>query len=488
MAVSFKLIGGGILTPGVFAEFDTSKAQQGPSIQNHVALLIGQRLAAGTKPAGQIDLITSSSQARDYYGAGSMLSQMVAAFLAENKINKVYAIALDDNGAGVAATGSIKHTGTPTVAGALSYYIGGRLYQVAVTTSDTGATLATALAAKITADADALVTAVVNGGDTAKVDLTYKHKGLVGNEIDIRQDPNVALPTGLTQILVAFTGGTLNPVLTSVIAAMNETQFHEIAMPYNDTTSLNAIQVEMVDRWGPMRKIDGQVYTAKRVPVVGTFSTFAQGRNNEHETILDLMGISGPHEAAANLAAVAARELQKDPASPIQGVPLRAMGFVSESELRSQGEANQLLGDGVSTIKFLSGVMYIERLRTTRKKNEFNVADSSLADLEPKATLSYIRYDFVTRWVLKFSRHKLANDGTRFGPGQAILTPKIAKAELLAIFRGWEELGLVEGFEQFKRDVIVERSVTDPNRLDLQIPPDLVNQLRVTAAQFAFLL
>jgi len=32
----------------------------------------------------------------------------------------------------------------------------------------------------------------------------------------------------------------------------------------------------------------------------------------------------------------------------------------------------------------------------------------------------------------KYPRHKLAPDGTRFGPGQAILTPTAAKAELVS--------------------------------------------------------
>lgn len=485
MAITFNLIGSGILTPGAFVEFDSSNAQQGPSIKPHVALLVGQRLSTGTKVAGTIDLITSASQARQYYGPGSMLAAMCAAFLAENKINRMLAIAVDDDGAGVAATGSIALGGASIKAGTLGYLIAGRRYRVGVAEGATPAAIATALVAAIQADEDRQVNAVLN---VAAADLTYRHKGAVGNQIDIRLDPDLELPLNLTSAITAFSGGTANPVLTSVITAMGETQYDEIASPYTDTTSLDLFKTELVDRWGPMRQNDGHHYTAKR-DTLSNLATFAAGRNNEHETVIQVLGPSGPHEWAANLAAIAAREYQTDPARPEQTVPMRAVLSPSQAELNTQGEANTLLTDGISTTKTIAGTVQLERVRTTRKTNAFNAPDLSLADVNPKVTLSYLRYDFRARFTTKFARHKLADDGTRFGPGQKVLTPKIAKGEIIAIFSQWEEdLGLVEGVEQFKRDLLVERNASDPNRLDIKLPPDLINQLRVTAAQIAFLL
>jgi phage tail sheath gpL-like len=79
-------------------------------------------------------------------------------------------------------------------------------------------------------------------------------------------------------------------------------------------------------------------------------------------------------------------------------------------------------------------------------------------------TLSYLRYDWRNHMLTKYPRHKLANDGTRYGSGQAIITPKVGRAEAIGKFRQWEELGLVEGADQFKRDLIVERNSEDPNR------------------------
>ena len=101
-------------------------------------------------------------------------------------------------------------------------------------------------------------------------------------------------------------------------------------------------------------------------------------------------------------------------------------------------------------------------------------------------TLSYLRYSVRARISQKFPRYKLANDGTNYAPGQAIVTPKIVRAELIALFRDWEAAGLVENLDQFKNDLIVERNTTDVNRVDVLLPPDIINQFRVFAAQIQF--
>jgi len=67
-----------------------------------------------------------------------------------------------------------------------------------------------------------------------------------------------------------------------------------------------------------------------------------------------------------------------------------------------------------------------------------------------------------------------------------VMTPKLGKAEALGWFREMEKLGLVEGFDQFKADLVVERNASNPNRLDVLLPPDLINQLMITAAQIQF--
>ena len=93
-----------------------------------------------------------------------------------------------------------------------------------------------------------------------------------------------------------------------------------------------------------------------------------------------------------------------------------------------------------------------------------------------------------SRITQKFPRHKLADDGTRYGLGQAIVTPSVIRAELIALHGELEEKGLLENLKTFKEGLIVERNKDDRNRLDVLAPPDLVNKFRVFAMQTRFIL
>jgi len=491
MAITFLQVPVGVKVPGVYTEFDTSKARQGAAIQNRRVLLIGQKLSGGSKAAGQIDIISSEGQARDFYGKGSMLFHMVKAFIRENGgLNELKAIALDDDGGGVKAAGSYEILTAPSDAGTLSLYIGGRRYRVAVASADTEADIISNLVTEIQADEDRHVDAAINGSNADLMDITYRHAGEVGNDIDIRENYNSGeeLPAGVTSTITAMSGGSANPDISSVITAMGEEQFHDIAMPYSDSSNLGAMETELKDRWGPIRQNDGQLYFSRKESFAA-HSTFLDSRNNEQETTMRIAGPTPQFEWSANIAALVAQSAQADPALPFESLALSQVLAPEKDELLTFGERDQLLKAGSSTFTVDgSGNVRLERMRTTRIENEFSAPDEALADLNPKLTLGYLRFDFNANWRTKFARFKLAKDGTRFGPGQRIITPKIGRAEAIARFRLWEELGLVEGVDQFKRDLIVEIDSQDVNRLNLLLPPDLINQLRVTGVQIGFLL
>ena len=58
----------------------------------------------------------------------------------------------------------------------------------------------------------------------------------------------------------------------------------------------------------------------------------------------------------------------------------------------------------------------------------------------------------------------------------------------LGVARQLELAGVLEGFTQFKNDLIVQRSLVDRNRVNCILPPDVVNQFRVFAASVQFIL
>jgi phage tail sheath gpL-like len=133
-----------------------------------------------------------------------------------------------------------------------------------------------------------------------------------------------------------------------------------------------------------------------------------------------------------------------------------------------------------------SGFPQIAREQTTYQLNLYGYGDDAWELVTTLHTLAKLIRNQRHAITSKYPRHKLANDGTRFGPGQAIVTPGVIKAELIGQYRIEEYNGLVEDARNFKRHLIVERDPNNPNRLNTLWPPDLINQLRIfgVLAQF----
>jgi len=152
-----------------------------------------------------------------------------------------------------------------------------------------------------------------------------------------------------------------------------------------------------------------------------------------------------------------------------------------------RSERNNILSyGGATTVVDAGGNVVIERAVTNYKTNAGGTVDPSYRDVETMYTLSLLRYQVRARIAQKFPRYKLASDGTVFPPGQAIVTPKIIRAELIGLALDWVDAGLIEGIDQFKSDLLVGRNANDVNRVDVLLPPNLVNQFRVFAAQIQF--
>lgn len=486
--ISFNDIPGNLRVPFVAAEFDASGASQGPALLAYRGLIIGQKTSAGTGAANTLYRVTSAAQVAVLGGRGSMLHRQAIAWFAANKATEAWIGVLEDDSEGVAAHGTITVTGPATAAGTIALCIGGVRVPVGVAVDDTADDIAAAIAAAITANGDLGVTATATD---AVVTVTYRHKGEVGNGFDMRANyrDGEALPAGVTLAFVALASGTSNPALDDLIAALGDTWFHVWTHPYVDATSLDALETELTSRFGPLRMIDGVAVTS----AVGTHSalvTKGDSRNSGHSLIVGQPGqnpVTPAEEFAAEAAALIAYYGNADPARPFQTLAMSHALPPAESDLFTIQERNLLLYDGVATTRVAAGgVVQLERMITTYQEDGAGSPDTAYLDVNTPLTLLYMRYSFRARMQSKYPRHKLGSDGTRFGPGQAIITPKLGKAEAISWFRDMEELGLAENFDQFKRDLVVERNVSDPNRLDFLLPPDLINQLIVTGAKIAF--
>ncbi len=493
MPVSFNRIPANWRMPLYWVEVDASKA--GLPINTMPAMLVGIKTSVGVAPANIPVPVASQAQADNYFGQGSHLANMFKAYFKNNFVGQVYGLPLAEGS--TAATGTVTVTGPATAAGTIDLYVAGANVPVAVASGDSANTIATAIAAAINANKDLPVTA---SPSTNVVTCTCRWKGTSGNDIKLQDSyygaiGGESLPTGVSLAYVqvgSSVAGAGVPTFTTAISNLGETEIEFVALPFTDSTSLTAWETEFgfsdTGRWGWVRQHFGHLFSANR-DTYANLLVFGATRNSAQ---LSVMGVevaspSPVYEWAAAYTGKAARALTNDPARPLQSLHLEGILPAPGQSRFLVSERNNLSLSGIATQYTLTdNIPIIARETTTATLNAFGAADDAYESVTTLATLAKLLRNQRQAITSKYPRHKLADDGTRFGAGQAIVTPKIIKAELVAQYRIDEFNGLVENGAAFKANLIVERDPNDPNRINVLYPPDLVNQLRVFAvlAQF----
>jgi phage tail sheath gpL-like len=405
-----------------------------------------------------------------------------------DQFTETWAIALDDEVAGAAAAGNVAVTGTATGSGTLTLYIAGTRVRTGVVSGDTGAEIATALAAAVNADTSLPVTAAVDGVITTQVNLTCRWKGETGNDIDLRLNYyDEKTPAGLTVAIVAMAAGTSNPDIATAIAAFGQDWYNWVVMPYTDTANLVALEAELDERYGPMQQIGGRAFTAYRGNHSAT-GTFGGTRNSPHVTCMGTnISPTPPYLWAAINAIAAANPLALDPARPLQTIWLKgALAPVIETRW-DDAERNLHLYDGIATYRVdQSGRCLIERQVTMYQTSPMGVEDISYLDINRPETLERIRYEQRARVSLRFPRHKLSGDaGAAFGAGQPIVTETVIKGELLALYQQFVEDGWCDWYDDYKASIIVEIDTAN-GRINWKDEPRLVGQARTFAGLMQF--
>ncbi|VTN15515.1 Mu-like prophage tail sheath protein gpL [Raoultella terrigena] len=101
-------------------------------------------------------------------------------------------------------------------------------------------------------------------------------------------------------------------------------------------------------------------------------------------------------------------------------------------------ERNNLLYSGISTYTVADdGTVNVENIITTYQKNSYGDEDDSYLQVETLFSLMFVTRYLRTAVTSKFGRMKLAADGTRFAPGQPIVTPTSSKLTRSPNTRRW---------------------------------------------------
>jgi phage tail sheath gpL-like len=276
------------------------------------------------------------------------------------------------------------------------------------------------------------------------------------------------------------------------LAALGDQEYDWIAAPYADSTSLDTIKDFLgatSGRWSPMQQLYGH-YVTSLFDMMSNLAAAGAARNDPNVSIMGVANSPSPPWRWA--AAVGARiAMDKNIGGEVDqayriSLPLQTLDLVgikppmSRSDWFSITQRNQLYQDGIAGFRVLvDGTVLLDRVVTTYQTNSYGQPDITWLDVETRAQMVYfVRYNR-QRITQVFGRKALADDNPSNDPG--IVTPKIIKAECIHVYKELEAGGLVENSTAFARALVVERSA-DPNRVNAYLPIDVVNQLRVFAA------
>jgi phage tail sheath gpL-like len=320
------------------------------------------------------------------------------------------------------------------------------------------------------------------------MDIGFNYRGVSGGE---------ALPPGVGATRTPMQGGTGGPDIAQLLSTIGDVPFDFIMMPYevNGGNPLGGPRLDALDdfmndttgRWSWSQALYGHCFAAYEARV-GGLSNVGRSRNGQHVSIMGFFGSHTPHdEWLTAYVGQAAGSFEIDPARPVQALPLIGVMAPEIHNRFTILERQVLYFDGISSYYTTSdGTCYIDRLITTYRENQWGAPDNSYLDVETMYTAMFYNRFMKNRILTKFPRHKLASDGTRFGAGQAIVTPRIIRAEFVSAYGELIEMGLMENLEGFEQFIIAERDLQDPNRVNVLAPPDFVNQLRILATLVQF--
>jgi phage tail sheath gpL-like len=471
MSIVFSQIPITNFSPGAHTEIDLNGLVGG--VQTRRALIIGYTHGSSPGPVSVPTTVSGSGP----WPRDSMISRMIKAYRATDPTSQIVGIGLAEPPAGADAEGTVTVTGTATEDGTIFVYVAGKRVQVGVSDADSATTVAAAIAAAVSADPDVPCTAASVGGVAT---ITSEFAGSEGNRITLDVDAfegedGVA---GIATVVASFSGGSGEASLADALALVAGERYYTIVSGLSDATSLTALTADIERRWRATIELLGHGFAA----VSGSLAEQTTEAGAQNTPWLTLIGAGQSLTPRWEFAAqVAGADTAK--ADPLIGfLDVALPGLLAPANLADRPdktEREQLLAAGVSTFRVSGSGLVLDRVVTTRTQDSQGDDDFTQLAITFWRTLEFLRSNWRSRVFRKFKNFKLADsDDVRPLPGTRILTPATMRSEAAAWFVEMRDaLGLVQDLASFQADLQVVVNGSDPNRLDLFLPPKLIREL-----------
>lgn len=416
----------------------------------------------------------------------------------------IYAVAVEAPEAAVAANGTVTFDDAATSSGTWYIDVGGETYQVNVASGDTAISQAKAFAAAITADINAPVSATVGGiGSENIVTVTAKTKGVIGNDIGIRLNPqgisqSANNPSGTTITVPVsgyLTSGTGDINVTDVFTnadgsdRLGDTWYTFITCPSAIANNLAIYKAKLNARFeaSPNRML-------ATVTAYGPKTTYAQYIEIPEDTnckfiapVWDARVLLPNNEfGAAVIGYVVASALQ-DPGRPFIGIETTIPVLPDVSDLTyAQVDALFRAGGGYCKVN-ASGNLCIGDLAVSYRLTAAGGATEEWYDLVSVTMRQQKAY--AVEQLLRgepYVRGMLTSDDVVTAK-EYVIKPKKLIADLFALIDSWATEGWTKNPESVKDTVLAEINATNNSRLDAEFTDDEAKALRIIAVKAAFL-
>jgi len=463
--IEFEQIPGSIRKPGIYGEYNLKLASNNLPANLQKVMLMGQKTSSGTKNSGQVFQVFSDEEAKNYFGAGSMLHLMARAAIKANPYINLFCIALDDASQGVAAQGSLELSGTASSNGFLRIWIANFLTEIAIQKNDSAADVINNLKTELDKKSYLPVSYSTNSGT---ITFTAKNKGKLGNEITIEAEVTVS---SITKTVTAMSNGDVDPDIDNTLTAISGTGYTILVCPYNNSTALSKIKEHLDFVSGPLEQRPATAYVGFRNATMSDVITISTSLNNGRIVAGYLRKTKSlPYELGAAIASVKASV--EDPAKPLNNLEIKGIGVPKMEDRLTRQEQEVLLWNGVTPIEIVDETPRIVRMVTT-----YVSADAALLDITTICTLDYTRKAITERLRTRYGRSKLSSK-----------TPPMIKSDIYAVLKMLENLEILENVDENKDRIIVQRNSQDANRVDCAIPADVVNGLHIIANRIDLIL
>lgn len=432
--------------------------------------------------------VTSAQEAATLYGHGSPIHLAVRQLLPTNGDGvgsiPVTVYPLVDDESGVASTGSVLVTGTPTQAAAYRVRVNGDQTQAfVIDTDDTPTTAAAKMAAAINATLGLPVTATA---ETGTVTVTSNWAGESAN--DIKLDIIGSTSSGVTFAITQPSGGLVNPDVSPALAQVGDVWETMVLNTLNiaDETALDAYQTFGDGRWGALTKKPLVVFTGNTATTVTAATAISDTRRDDRVNA-QLVAPASPNlplEVAARQLARIAKVANNNPARDYGSQDATGLTPGADGVQWTYLDRDAAVKKGSSTIEVKDGVVNVSDIVTFyHPTGDALPAYRYVCDIVKLQNIIFnINLIFATKeW-----------DGAPLIPDDQPTANRDAKKPKMAVAAVGslsDSLGLnaiISDPETAKKNTRAEISPQNPKRLDLYVPYQLSGNTNIISIDLDF--